>query len=107
MPDSDRRRERAGLQTGGDFGAGEPRVLILLVIGTIAEPVLEIDPESPRPARGSVCRRGADRSVQRGRIEIESRGQRRRVRRVLPQRAQRDGAELSARASALNRCAPP
>ena len=50
---------------------------------------------SPRPARASACRRRAGRCASASAaIETERRGQRRRVRRVLLQRAQRDRAEL-------------
>ena len=84
-------------QAGGDLVGGAPRVLVLLVVGPIAEAVLEVDPEIlDRLARQLVDDARVDALGER-RIETERRRQRRRVRRVLLQRRAARRRRASAR----------
>ena len=93
-------------QARGDLAAPRCGVAVLLVVRAVAVAVLEVDAEVlDRLALQLLDDARVDRSA-RAAIEAERRGERRRVRRVLVERAQRERAELLRRVG-LNRCAPP
>ena len=94
-PDADRRRQRAGLRCPRRPRRPPLRVLVLLGVGAVAEAVLEVDPEIlDRLARQLVDDARVDARARASASRPERRGERRRVGRVLLQRAQRDRAEL-------------
>ena len=93
-PDADRWRQRAVLHAGSHLGGGALRVLVLLAIGSIAEAVLEVDPQIlDRLARQLFDDARVD-PRRRGGIEAECRPERRRIGSVFLERAQRDAAQL-------------
>src|SRR5207244_10078699 len=92
--DADERRERAVLHAGGDFARGGGGVAVLLVVGTVAVSVLEVDAEVFHRFAAKLLDDARVNRLRLRAIDADGGRERRAVRRVLLKRAQRELAQL-------------